>query len=121
MSDCDALMWNWDHTNPKDVLFARQLTYSLETMGKKVFPDSRTCWHFDDKVGQKYLLEAVGAPLVPSYVFYDKDEAIAWTERTEFPKVRDERVWRDSLPRRTPRLEIRFASSRFSPEAPLRN
>ena len=26
--------------------------------GIKVFPDSNTAWHFDDKVGQKYLLEA---------------------------------------------------------------
>ena len=66
ISDCDAFMFHHHHGNYKDVLFARQLLYSLEEAGKRVFPDWRTCWHFDDKVGQKYLLEAVGAPLIPS-------------------------------------------------------
>jgi glutathione synthase/RimK-type ligase-like ATP-grasp enzyme len=32
-------------------------------------------------------LEAVGAPLVPSYVFYTKKEALNWVSNTEFPKV----------------------------------
>lgn len=87
ISDCDAFMFHHLHYNYKDVLFARQLLYSLEEAGKKVFPDWRTCWHFDDKVGQKYLLEAVGAPLIPSYVFYTKQEATNWIEQTTFPKV----------------------------------
>lgn len=87
VSDCDAFMWHHHHTNPKDVLFARQLLFSLETAGKRVFPDSRTVWHFDDKVAQKYLLESIGAPLVPSYVYYDKKEAMAWADATSFPKV----------------------------------
>lgn len=87
VADCDAFMWHHHHANPKDVLFAKQLLYSLEEAGKRVFPDWHTCWHFDDKVGQKYLLESVGAPLVPSYVFYTKQEALAWIEHTTFPKV----------------------------------
>lgn len=87
LADCDGLMWHWQQYDYKAINFARQLTYSLEHAGKKVFPDSRTCWHFDDKVGQKYLLEAVGAPLVKSYVFYDKGEAFEWARRTDYPKV----------------------------------
>jgi glutathione synthase/RimK-type ligase-like ATP-grasp enzyme len=85
--DCDALMWHHHHGDYKDVLFAKQLLYSLEASGEKVFPDFNTCWHFDDKVGQKYLLESVNAPLVPSYVFYTKKEALRWIEQTTFPKV----------------------------------
>lgn len=87
LDDCDALMWHFNQSNPKDVLFAKQLIYALETAGKKVFPDFYTAWHFDDKVGQKYLLEAIGAPLVPTYVFYDKDEALQWVRKNSFPKV----------------------------------
>ncbi len=87
LSDCDALMWHFRHDNYRDVLFAKQLTFSLEAAGKKVFPDSNTCWHFDDKLGQKYLLEAIGAPLIPSYVFYDDVSALQWIEETSFPKV----------------------------------
>ena len=55
--------------------------------GKVVFPDFNTGWHFDDKVGQKYLLEAIGAPLVPSFAFYTKAEALKWANETTFPKV----------------------------------
>ena len=87
LEECDGLMWHWSHTDFKSMQFARQLTYSLETSGKKVFPDAATVWHFDDKVGQKYLLEAIGAPLVPSYVFYDKKEALDWAKKVNYPKV----------------------------------
>jgi len=87
LNDCDGLMWHWSHYDPEAILFSRQLTYSLEQAGKKVFPDSHTCWHFDDKVGQKYLFEAINAPLVPTYVFYDKINALKWIEETNFPKV----------------------------------
>lgn len=87
VSDCDAFMWHFSHMLYKDALFAKQLLFSLQQAGKKVFPDFNTVWHFDDKVGQKYLLEAVGVPLVPSYVFYTKQEAFKWIEQTSFPKV----------------------------------
>jgi glutathione synthase/RimK-type ligase-like ATP-grasp enzyme len=87
IKDCDGLMWHWPHTDLKAQLFARQMTYSIEKMGIKVFPDSKTCWHYDDKVGQKYLLESIEAPLVPSYVFYDKKEAFKWAKSVEYPKV----------------------------------
>jgi glutathione synthase/RimK-type ligase-like ATP-grasp enzyme len=87
LKDCDALMWHHHHGSYKDVLFAKQLIFSLEQGGKKIFPDYKTCWHFDDKVGQKYLLESIGAPVVPSYVFYTKREAMQWIDKTTFPKV----------------------------------
>lgn len=87
VADCDAFMWHYHHGNYIDVLFAKQLLYSLQRAGKKVFPDFNTGWHFDDKVGQKYLLEAVGAPIVPSYVFYTEKDALNWIENTSFPKV----------------------------------
>lgn len=85
--DCDALMWQQHHSGYKDVLFAKQLMYSLQLCKNKSFPDFNTCWHFDDKIGQKYLFEAIGAPHVQGYVFYTKKEAEQWIEKTTFPKV----------------------------------
>ncbi len=87
LEDCDALMWHHHHMFSKDILFAKQLLYALEMAGKIVFPDFRSGWHFDDKVGQKYLFEAIKAPLVPSYVFYSKSDALAWARNASFPKV----------------------------------
>ena len=87
LADCDALMWHFHHAGSKSMLMAKQLLYSVKATGKKVFPDFETVWHFDDKVGQKYLLEAIDAPLVPSYAFYTKNEALEWADNTDFPKV----------------------------------
>ena len=87
LDDCDALMWHINHQNSKDVLFAKQLLYSVQAAGKRVFPDYNTAWHFDDKVGQKYLLEAIGAPLVPTWIMYNKKDALVWAEKNSFPKV----------------------------------
>ena len=87
LNDCDALMWHFHHASPRDFLFAKQLLYSVQASGKTVFPDYNTMWHFDDKVGQKYLLEAIGAPLVFSYVFYAKKDALDWVQQAKFPKV----------------------------------
>lgn len=84
---CDAFMWHHSHVDYRDVLFAKQLIFSLEAAGVKCFPDYHTTWHFDDKVGQKYLLEAIDAPLVSSFVFYTKKEALQWIGQTSFPKV----------------------------------
>ena len=87
LTDCDVFMWHHHHNDYRDILFAKQLLYSLQISGKKVFPDFNTGWHFDDKVGQKYLLESIGAPMVPSFVFYDKRTALKWINHTTFPKV----------------------------------
>lgn len=87
LSDCDAFMWHFSNYNYRDALFAKQLLISLQVAGKKVFPDFNTNWHFDDKIGEMYLLQAVGAPLVPSYVFYTKRAAYQWLNKTSFPKV----------------------------------
>lgn len=78
LSDCDAFMWHYHHGSNKDKLFAKQLLFSLESIGLIVFPNFKTGWHFDDKVGQKYLFEAYGIKCAKTYVFYDKKEALAW-------------------------------------------
>lgn len=87
LSDCDALMWHFNHKSPKDSKFALQLLYAVQAVGKKVFPDFNTVWHFDDKVAQKYLLEGIKAPLAPSYVFYYRKDALDWAKMTSYPKV----------------------------------
>ncbi len=87
LSDCEGLLWHWSHTDYKAYNFARQLIFALEKKGIKVFPSYQTCCHFDDKVGQKYLLESINATLVSSYVFYSKNDAKAWISQSNFPKV----------------------------------
>lgn len=87
LADCDIFMWHHSHINYKDALFAKQLLFSLQQSGIKVFPNFNTGWHFDDKVGEKYLLEAINAPMIPKFVFYTKEEALQWAKHTDYPKV----------------------------------
>lgn len=87
LRDCDMLLWHHHHILPKDKLFAKQLLFALEQGGMKVYPNFKTGWHFDDKLGQKYLLEYINAPLVPTDVFYSKKDAYEWCAKANFPKV----------------------------------
>lgn len=80
-------LWHHVHTNYKDALFAKQLLVSLETAGKIVFPDSKTGWYSDDKLGEKYLLEAIHAPVIPTHVFFSKKEALIWANKANYPIV----------------------------------
>lgn len=87
VAGCDAFLWHHHHGQYKDALTAKRILFALEHAGVNVFPNFNTGWHFDDKVAQKYLLEAIGAPTVPSYVFYDKKDAMEWAKKTSYPKV----------------------------------
>jgi len=87
LSQCAGFMWHWNHRDPRDVLFAKQLTQALEISNKRVFPDVKTVWHFDDKIGQKYLFEALNIRHARANVFYDKEHAIDWVKSAEYPFV----------------------------------
>jgi hypothetical protein len=93
-SDCiaqlvgtDALLWHWYMGDPPEQLMARSVIMAVEAMDIPVFPSTSTCWYFDDKIAQKYLLEAIGAPFVPTYVFYSLKDALYWINNASFPKV----------------------------------
>lgn len=87
LEDCDILLWHYTQSNYRDKLAAKQILFSIQQSGKLVFPDFTTSWHFDDKLGQKYLLESIHAPVVQTYVFYDKETAINWARMAKYPKV----------------------------------
>lgn len=87
LEDCDAFLWHFTHQSPQDMNFAKQLLFSLQQSGKIVFPDFNTGWHFDDKLGQKYLFEAHNIRSAQAWAFYTKKEAIEWAKTAKFPKV----------------------------------
>lgn len=80
-------MWHFSHSHPTDNELFHNVMNSLDKLGIKTFPNFDTRWHFDNKVAQKYLLEAVDAPLVKTFVFYDKEEAFKFIETYPLPIV----------------------------------
>jgi glutathione synthase/RimK-type ligase-like ATP-grasp enzyme len=87
LSSFDVFLWNWRHFAPQDTLLAPHVIKAAESLGLQVFPNSKTCQSFDNKIAQKYQLEAAGAPLVPTYVFVAEDKALEWAVNTDYPKV----------------------------------
>lgn len=87
LKDCNCLFFHYHQSYSKDIVMSKPLLYSLEQAGIKVFPDFNTAWHFDDKIGQKYLLEALKIDLVKTWVFYEKKKAVEWINENSFPKV----------------------------------
>lgn len=80
-------MWHYNQNYFEDMLHAEILLRSVNQIGIKTFPNEDSYWHFDDKVAQKYLLEALDVPLVKADVFYQEKEAEEYIEKTSFPKV----------------------------------
>lgn len=87
LRDFDILLWHWRWIHPESQLAARQIVASIDKMNIVNYPNLNTCWHYDDKLGQKYLLESISAPTIKTWVFYDKKKALKWINDTEFPKV----------------------------------
>lgn len=86
ISKADYFFWHFDHFDYKDVLCAKSIINSLE--GKvKCFPNLKECFYFNDKLSQKYLLEAHQIQIPETSVFYDKEKAKNFASKTKFPVV----------------------------------
>ena len=84
---CDGIMWRWTH-NPMDKQSAQHILYTIEHyLDIPVFPNSRTAWHYDEKIFQFYLLQTLQAPVPHSWLFWDKDQAIKWARTAPYPVI----------------------------------
>ncbi len=70
LKNYNILLWHFGQYSWADMLETRSILYSARMMGLKVFPDFNDAWHFDDKVAEMYALQAVGAPIPKSQVYY---------------------------------------------------
>ncbi len=84
---CQGFMWRWGHASSMSAIARRILPVLEKTLGMVVYPDQTTCWHFDDKIAQYYLLKAAGIPTPPTRIFYSFEDARQWLESADFPLV----------------------------------
>ncbi len=87
LKECSSFLWHWHHGNHDECLAAKYVIYAAENMGLKTYPNSSTCLTFDNKLAQKYQLESIKAPLIPTYIFYNYKDALNWAKNTTWPKV----------------------------------
>lgn len=84
---CDGLMWHVDHTVSAARLAGIPVLTALSAAGFPVYPDPPTVWHFDNKLAQKYLLEAIGAPIAKTWAFFDEQTAQRFLDSATYPLV----------------------------------
>ena len=87
IKDVNYLIYRWGHYD-HDRQIAQTILPIIEgTLDINCFPNQKTCWHFDDKIKQYYLLKSLGYPYVETTIFWDKKAAIEWSKKTEYPLV----------------------------------
>lgn len=87
VEDCDGVMWHWEFM-PHERQVGYRILHTIEYyLQKPVFPNHLTAWHYDDKLTQYYLFQALEIPTPQSWVFWDHEEARKWVQETTFPKI----------------------------------
>ena len=84
---CDAFMWAfWNVPKSREpgkrIMAALYHADSLLT-----FPSWRTSWFFEDKIAQRYLMEASDIPTPKTWVFWRQKDAIDFLKSTTYPLV----------------------------------
>jgi glutathione synthase/RimK-type ligase-like ATP-grasp enzyme len=84
---CQGFMWRHGHYSDMRQIARRLLPVLEKEIGIVVYPDQDTCWHYDDKIIQRYLLEAAGIPIPRTWVWYEVKSALDWARTAEYPLV----------------------------------
>ena len=85
--ELDLFIYHWVPVDDHHQIAHSIIPVVEKGLGVKCLPDTATCWHYDDKIRQYYLLRAHGLPITESYVFYDEGEALKWIEKARLPVV----------------------------------
>lgn len=87
LAGCDALMWRYGF-DALSLRSAKRILAAVEHgAGIPVYPSWQTNWHFEDKIAQRYLLEAAGIPVPETWVFWNRQEALDFCRRAAYPIV----------------------------------
>lgn len=85
--ELDLFIYRWIQIDDHHQIARSIIPVIEKELGVKCFPDTTTCWHYDNKIRQYYLLRGHNFPIVQSYVFYDRVEASRWIKKAKLPVV----------------------------------
>lgn len=84
---CSGLMWRFNHNTTCAQHGRRLMRVVEEQLGLVVYPDQATAWHYDDKIAQLYLFEALEIPHPRTWIWFDADSAVGWLRNAPLPLV----------------------------------
>jgi glutathione synthase/RimK-type ligase-like ATP-grasp enzyme len=73
--------------DPRGQLASKSIVHSMELAGYLTFPSYADFWHFDDKIAQKYIFDALSVRHPKTHVFLEKEAAHNWAREATFPLV----------------------------------
>jgi glutathione synthase/RimK-type ligase-like ATP-grasp enzyme len=82
----DVIVWRTE-SDPASQYEAENKIRILEMMGKKCLPSFDLVWSYEDKIRQAHLFSLHGIPAVPTFISYDRDEALAYVASAPLPIV----------------------------------
>lgn len=83
----DIILWHFSNYSFKDMLISKNILFTMEKLGKKVFPSIDDAWHFDDKLAETYLLQAIKAPMPNSFYYYSLEDLKKGLVDLNFPII----------------------------------
>ena len=83
----NLFLFRWAHVDNDHQLVHTILPVIENYLSIPCFPNLDTCWHYDDKIKQYYLLKTLGYPFIDSYIFWKKEHALEWAAKTDYPVV----------------------------------
>lgn len=87
ISACDAFMWRYP-SSARARSYGKRLTYAIEAgLGMPVFPSLQSSWYYEDKPGQHYFFETAGIPSANTQVFWIRQQAERFCDRTTYAFV----------------------------------
>lgn len=87
VAGCAGFMWRFGHLTDHQQIARRLLPVLERDLGMVVYPDQRTAWHYDDKIAQAFLLEALHIPMPRTWVWFDQEAARQWASTADYPLV----------------------------------
>ncbi len=87
LAGCHAFVWRWVPFGGMGAIARRLLPVIERELQIPIFPDQRTCWHFEDKIAQAYLLTALQIPIPQTWVWFDRKQAEEWASQADYPLV----------------------------------
>ncbi len=87
VSQLDLFIYWWGHAYNERQVGLTIIPIVENEMGITCLPNTRTCWLYDDKIKEYYLLRRHGFPIIQSWIFWDQKQALNWLKRASLPVV----------------------------------
>ncbi|MCP4158411.1 MAG: hypothetical protein GY757_62505, partial [bacterium] len=87
VAELDLFIYRWNTADSSKQQARTILPVVEKVMGVTCFPNRDTCRHYDDKIQQYYILKQQGFPVVKTWVFWEKLDALAWLKTATFPLI----------------------------------